>query len=131
MLARGAFLSWLGIFVSASWAPAAEKAVEFNRDIRPILSNNCFVCHGPDNNLRKADLRLDLEKNVYAERDGYKIITPGKPGESELYQRLISPEPSKHMPPAKAKKELTREQVELIRVWIEQGGKYQNHWSLI
>jgi mono/diheme cytochrome c family protein len=115
----------------APTARAADKAVEFNRDIRPILSNNCFVCHGPDNNLRKADLRLDQDKGLYDDRDGSRIIAPGKPMESELFQRITSTEKAKRMPPAKANKELTKEQIELIRVWIQQGGKYQKHWSLI
>src|SRR5262245_12487562 len=115
----------------APTARAADKAIEFNRDIRPILSNNCFVCHGPDNNLRKADLRLDQDKGLYDDRDGGRIIAPGKPMESEMFQRITSPEKAKRMPPAKANKELTKEQVELIRTWIEQGGKYQKHWSLI
>lgn len=115
----------------AATTDAGEKTVEFNRDIRPILSNNCFVCHGPDNNLRKADLRLDQEKGIYDDREGYKIIVPGKANDSELFKRIVSGDKSKRMPPAKANKELTKEQIELIRVWIEQGGKYQNHWSLI
>src|SRR5262245_56386512 len=121
------------LFSLAGVAPAqqAGKAVEFNRDIRPILSNNCFVCHGPDNNLRKADLRFDLEKGLYEDRDGYRIIVPGKPDDSELFRRITTDEKSRHMPPAKSKKELTKEQIELIRVWLEQGGKYQKHWSLI
>jgi hypothetical protein len=121
------------LFNLAGVAPAqqAGKPVEFNRDIRPILSNNCFVCHGPDNNLRKADLRLDQEKGLYEDRDGYRIIVPGKPDDSELFRRITTDEKSRHMPPAKSKKELTKEQIELIRVWLQQGGKYQKHWSLI
>src|SRR5688572_23771740 len=103
----------------SSSAAAGDKTVEFNRDIRPILSNNCFVCHGPDNNLRKADLRLDQEKGIYEDREGYKIIVPGKAHDSELFKRIVSVEKSKRMPPAKANKELTKEQIELIRVWIE------------
>src|SRR5687767_15850843 len=94
------------------------RKIEFNRDIRPILSNNCFVCHGPDNNLRKADLRLDLDKGLGEDRGGYRILVPGKPEESELYKRLITTEPAKHMPPAKSKKELTKLQIELVRQWI-------------
>ncbi|MCI0680892.1 MAG: PSD1 and planctomycete cytochrome C domain-containing protein [Gemmataceae bacterium] len=112
-------------------ASAADKTVEFNRDIRPILSNNCFVCHGPDNNLRKADLRLDQEKGIYDDRDGYHIIVAGKAADSELFKRIVATEKSKRMPPARTNKALTKEQIELIRAWIEQGGKYQNHWSLI
>src|SRR5438128_2518625 len=85
-------------------AETGKPAIEFNRDVRPILSNHCFVCHGPDNNLRKADLRLDLEKDVFRDRDGYKILVPGKPKESELYQRIVSTDRSERMPPAKANK---------------------------
>src|SRR5438045_8153000 len=91
-------------------------AVEFNRDIRPILSNNCFVCHGPDNNLRKAKLRLDDEKDSHA-----KVIMVGQPLTSELFRRLITDDPAEKMPPAKAKKHLTKQEIQLIHDWIEQG----------
>src|SRR5215470_736481 len=111
----------LGV-LSASFVGAEDPAVEFNRDIRPILANNCFVCHGPDNNLRKANLRLDDPKSVFAERKGPKILVPGDPAKSELFLRITSHEPSKKMPPPKTKKTLTPQQVELIRDWIEQGG---------
>jgi hypothetical protein len=116
---------------TVSAARADEKKIEFNRDIRPILSNYCFVCHGPDNNLRKADLRLDQEKGIYDDRDGHHIIVPGKPGESELFRRLVSTEKARRMPPAKTNKTLSKEQIDLFEAWIKQGGKYQNHWSLI
>ena len=126
----------LALVLLAGWrlptpVEAGGKTIEFNRDIRPILSNNCFVCHGPDNNLRKGDLRLDHDKGLYDDRDGYRILVPGKPEQSELLQRILSDDKSRRMPPAKAKKELTKEQVELIRAWIQQGAKYQKHWSLI
>ncbi|MCS7047439.1 MAG: DUF1549 domain-containing protein, partial [Gemmataceae bacterium] len=110
---------------------AADTTIEFNRDIRPILSNHCFVCHGPDNNLRKANLRLDQDKGLYDRADGAPIIAPGKPHESELFKRITSSDRSYRMPPARLNKELTKEQIELIRAWIEQGGKYQRHWSLV
>src|SRR5881396_3197269 len=80
-------------------ASAAEPAVEFNRDIRPILSNHCFVCHGPDNNLRKAKLRLDLEKDGHGVHGGMSVLEPGKPEESELFARITSEEPGRKMPP--------------------------------
>ncbi len=103
----------------------AQDVVEFNRDIRPILSNNCFTCHGPDNNLRKAKLRLDQEEGAL------RVLSAGKPTESELYKRLVTTEAADRMPPAKSNKHLTKEQTELVRRWIEQGAKYQKHWSLL
>jgi len=109
----------------------SRTPVEFNRDIRPILSNTCFVCHGPDNNLRKAKLRLDQEKDVLKKRGNYSIIVPGNPDKSELYLRISDPDVKKRMPPAKHHTQLSKEQIELIRRWIAEGGKYQNHWSLI
>jgi hypothetical protein len=129
----------MGLAVAAIAFPAAGAVfgqgtapkVEFNRDIRPILSDNCFTCHGPDNHLRKADLRLDRSDDLYKEFGGRRIITPGQPGKSELYRRLTARDPAEQMPPKKATKRPTKEQIELIRHWIEQGGEYQKHWSLI
>src|ERR1700756_618074 len=69
-----------------------RSPVEFNRDIRPILSNTCFVCHGPDNNLRKAKLRLDQEQDVLKKRGDYSILVPGEPDKSELYLRISDPD---------------------------------------
>jgi hypothetical protein len=118
------------LFLFAGGRGSAQE-IEFNRDIRPILSNNCFVCHGPDNNLRKADLRLDLAKEAFADRGGYYVLVPGKPDDSELFKRLVHDQKLKRMPPAKTEKTLTKDQIALIRRWIEQGAKYQEHWSLI
>ncbi|MGL4554659.1 MAG: PSD1 and planctomycete cytochrome C domain-containing protein [Gemmataceae bacterium] len=100
-------------------------AVEFNRDVRPVLSEYCFTCHGPDTAKRKAGLRLDTADG------GKTVLTPGKPAESELFQRLVSHEPKKLMPPAALGKKPTPAQVALIKRWIEEGAKYQPHWSLI
>src|SRR5262249_46175700 len=88
----------------------SRTPVEFNRDIRPILSNTCFVCHGPDNNLRKAKLRLDQEKDVLKKRGNYSIIVPGNPDKSELYLRISDPDVKKRMPPAKHHTQLSKEQ---------------------
>lgn len=112
-------------------ALAQSKLVEFNRDIRPILANNCFVCHGPDNNLRKAKLRLDVATGASKIRGGTSVIAPRKPSESALYNRITSDDPTTHMPPPDSKKALTKAQIEMIRRWIEQDGKYQEHWSLL
>lgn len=115
------------VLIAPSMAAAQEpRKIEFNRDIRPILSNNCFVCHGPDNNLRKAKLRLDDEKDAHA-----KVITKGEPLVSEMFSRLVTDDETKIMPPPRTKKKLTKEEITLIFEWIEQGAKYESHWSLI
>src|SRR5947207_5072560 len=125
------WLSSLAPIFSTIVAQAAEPAVEFNRDIRPILANNCYVCHGPDNNLRKAKLRLDRDLDGHGVRGGLSVVVPGKPGASELWKRIVSADPNERMPPKKSNKELTKDQIELLGRWIEQGAKYQGHWSLL
>jgi hypothetical protein len=107
------------------------EVVEFNRDIRPILSNHCFTCHGPDNNNRKAKLRLDLAQSAHEDRGGYKVIDTGKLETSELIRRITTKDDKERMPPAKASKGLTTRQIALLERWVQQGGKYQPHWSLI
>ena len=77
----------------------AAAPVAFNRDVRPILSDSCFQCHGPDKAKRKANLRLDTETDLYATREGHKIVEPGKPEKSELFLRITSVEESERMPP--------------------------------
>ncbi len=127
-------ISWvlaLGVIATPALADAPKKPIKFNRDIRPILSDNCFVCHGPDNNLRKGKLRLDDAKDAFADRGGYKVLVPGKPRESELFLRITSDFRTEVMPPPNSKKQLSKEQIALIRDWINQGAKYEKHWSLI
>ncbi len=114
------------VLVPTALIAQEPRKIEFNRDIRPILSNNCFVCHGPDNNLRKAKLRLDDEKDAHT-----KVIKKGDPLTSELFRRLVTDDPDEKMPPAKSKKQLTKAVIQLIHDWIEQGAKYEPHWSLI
>ncbi len=96
------------------------KRVDFNRDIRPILSNNCFACHGPDRNLRKAKFRLDTEEGAFADRGGYHAVVPGKPQDSELYRRITAKNARERMPPAQSHKQLAARDIDLIRSWIEQ-----------
>src|SRR5947208_1533496 len=100
---------------------AGPEAVEFNRDIRPLLADNCFACHGPDKGQRKADLRLDLEEGARADRGGYAPVVAGKPEQSELFRRITADDAKKRMPPARFGKKLTPRQTELVRRWIEQG----------
>ena len=107
-----------------------SQEIQFNRDIRPILSNKCFLCHGPDEKKRKADLRLDLREGAVADLGGYAAIVPGKPEESELLARIAHDDPEEIMPPPKAKRgQLTPSEISLVRRWIEQGAAYQGHWA--
>ena len=107
-------------------------AIEFNRDIRPLLSDKCFFCHGPDARQRKAGLRLDTEAGALAKlENGDRAIVPGDLEKSELYQRLISDEPETKMPPPKSGHSLTPAQIDLFKHWILSGAKWQKHWSFI
>ncbi len=108
-----------------------SPAVDFNRDIRPILSDNCYQCHGPDGAKRKAGLRLDQESSAKAERDGRRALVPGDLEASELYQRITAEDASERMPPVKSGKTLSADQIDRIRRWIAQGGKWQPHWAFV
>ena len=121
MSARPALI-FLGL--GAALCPAADP-VEFNRDIRPILSDNCFACHGHDASHRKAKLRLDVREAALAK----EAFVPGKPEASELVKRLFLTDPDEVMPPPDSHKTLSAEQKELLRRWVAEGAKYQNHWS--
>jgi hypothetical protein len=125
-------LSPLAVFaLTARAAEPLPRTVEFNRDIRPILSDICFTCHGPDQAKRKAKLRLDTEEGAFAEHDGTRAVVPNRPDKSELLRRIASDDDKERMPPARTGRRLTPHQVALVRRWIEQGAKWQNHWSLI
>jgi hypothetical protein len=110
---------------------AAAAPVDFNRDIQPILSENCFFCHGPDKAQRKADLRLDQEKDAKADHDGTTAIVPGKSGESELVRRILSDDPDDVMPTPKSKRHLTTAQKDLLKRWIDEGAKWGEHWAFV
>ncbi len=110
---------------------ADDSTVQFNRDIRQILADNCYACHGPDKNKREADLRLDDPEDALAEHDGKKIIALGMPDQSELFRRLTTEDVDQRMPPVESGKTLSAQQIELVRKWIQQGAKFEEHWSLI
>src|SRR5690606_15228089 len=113
-----------GYAVDAS-ASEPDRQIDFAREIRPLLSDRCFTCHGPDNKTRQADLRLDLHDHAIAELEsGTRAVVPGDPETSELYQRITAEDESMRMPPAETGKTLTEEQIELIRKWIEQGAQW-------
>jgi hypothetical protein len=117
--------STVGAASEENTASAVPARVAFNRDVRPILSDNCFLCHGPDKNRRKADLRLDLRDEALKA----EAFVPGKPDESELVARILSDDPNEVMPPPKPNKQLDARQKEVLRRWVQQGAEYQQHWS--
>ena len=111
---------------------AAADRISFNREIRPILSDACFQCHGPDDKQRKAGLRLDVKESALKSAEsGATAIVPGKVDASELIKRLITTDESLQMPPANSGKKITPQQIELIKRWIAEGAEYQGHWAFI
>ncbi len=121
-----AWLSWVGLAVSAGAEP-----LRFNRDIRPILSENCFHCHGQDASKRKGELRLDSWEGATAAREEGAALVPGKPEESVLLQRLESSDAEEQMPPPTSHRRVSREQIALVRQWIGEGGSYEKHWAFV
>ncbi len=117
-------LSVVGLPLGVAWG---DEPIEYNRDIRPILSEACFRCHGPDSASRKADLRLDRREAAV----GAKSIVPGDPESSEIIARIFSDDPEEVMPPPAIKKELTQAQKDLLKRWVASGAEYQPHWSLV
>lgn len=110
--------------------PAAPRAgVDFQRQVRPILSDACFLCHGPDKSTRVMGLRLDTQEGAFSTRKTGKVIVPGDAKASLLYQRISNPNPALRMPPAYTKKTLTGEQIAILRKWIEEGAEWKEHWS--
>lgn len=108
--------------------------VSYNFDIRPILSDKCMTCHGPDAGKREAGLRLDIAENAYAalaENPGAHAIVPGKPERSEAYLRIVTDDSTKLMPPASSHLKLSAREIALIKKWIGQGAKYEKHWAFV
>src|ERR1051326_1980672 len=122
-----AFTLWLSS--PAVLLAQTPKTVEFNRDIRPILSDFCYTCHGPAKSTRKADLRLDTRDGAFSDLGGYRAIVPGKLHESKVWERISSTKASERMPPAKFGRKLDDKQIELMRRWIEEGAPWQEHWA--
>lgn len=108
-----------------------ETSIDFNRDIRPILSENCFHCHGPDAATREADLRLDVEEDAKRDLGGYFALTPGDPDRSIVWERIAHEDADEVMPPPNSNRSLTDPQKETIRRWIESGAEYEEHWAYV
>ena len=121
------FFIYTVLFVGVS-ANAATK-LDFNRDIRPILSDNCFACHGFDAKKRKADLRLDTAEGAYAVIDGVQAIKPGDVKASSIIERIVSADADEVMPPPESHKKITAKQLETLKLWISQGAEYKQHWA--
>jgi mono/diheme cytochrome c family protein len=121
---------WLAIGVAArANATQADDRIDFARDVRPILSETCFLCHGPDETQRKADLRLDTKQGALGNRDSGPAFVAGKPDDSEAWLRITSDDPKMLMPPPKSGKKLTDKQIAIIKTWIEQGARWETHWA--
>src|SRR5262245_25003862 len=108
--------------------PKAAVPIDFDREVRPILSDNCFACHGPDENQRKAKLRFDTKEGAFAKPG---VITPGDASKSRLYQRISSKDQDMVMPPASSGHKLTEKQIETIRRWIDEGARWNDHWAFV
>ena len=112
--------------------PKATPKIDYNRDIRPILADACYACHGPDEKQRKRKLRFDVRDSAVAElSDSLHAVVPGKSADSALIDRITETDPDRRMPPAKTGKTLTPQQIELLRAWIDQGAPYAAHWAFV
>ncbi|HWF47554.1 MAG TPA: DUF1549 domain-containing protein, partial [Bryobacteraceae bacterium] len=109
----------------------SKPLVNFQRQVRPILSENCFLCHGPDKGTRMADVRLDIREGAFATRKDGVIVVPGKPDESLMIKRIMSANPGYRMPPTFSHRTLTAEQKEILRRWVEEGAPWKDHWAFV
>jgi hypothetical protein len=125
-------IALLVALLGLSTSSQAASGIEFNKDVRPLLADACFHCHGPDPGTRKAGLRLDTEAGFFTAKDGEQpTVIKGQPDKSSLYQRLLSTDEDEIMPPPESHKTLKPAQIAMIKTWIEQGAPWQPHWSLI
>ena len=124
-------LAGLSLLMVAS-VHAADRKIEFNRDVRPILSNNCYLCHGPDQKQLQAGLRLDKRDSAVSKLESGKTpIVPNDISASEIIKRITSADPTEQMPPKESGKSLTADDIETLKLWVAQGAEYQGHWSFL
>ncbi len=128
LVGMAGLILWLGVCTNVHSESVPEQ-ISFNRDIRPILSDKCFFCHGPDDKHREAKLRLDTRDGAVRDLGGYAAIVPGNIEDSELWLRITSDDKKEVMPPLKTKKTLSAHEKTLIKKWIEQGATYEGHWA--
>ena len=130
-IARSILTVTVGIMVTGVSASAGPLEIDFNRDVRPILSDRCYACHGPDEHSREADLRLDQRKSALGMNEEDAAIVPGKPELSKLVSRIHSDDPDVVMPPPKLNKPLTLKEKQILARWITEGAAYERHWSFV
>ena len=116
---------------AGSAAARLPESVRFNRDVRPILTDKCFACHGPDANQRQADLRLDVRDSALSDRKGVHAIVPGDVTHSELVRRISSSDPEYRMPPPRSNRTLGPREIALLTKWVKQGAEYEPHWAYV
>lgn len=115
-------------------AASIPEKIDFNFDVKPILSDRCFACHGPDENSVEGDLRLDTEEGLFSplgEKQDRQAVVPGEPEKSELYKRIISDDPDYMMPEPNSNLTLDDQEIAILKKWIEQGAEYEPHWSFV
>ena len=117
------------LLIAPGFAGGQQQTVRFDRDIRPILSQNCFQCHGPDKENLQAKLRLDSQAQLYAPRETGPVVVPGDPGKSQLWLRISSGDADHVMPPPDSTRQLNAQQIDLLRRWIDQGAQWSGHWA--
>ena len=120
----------IALFAGApcSWA---APSVDFAQDIRPVLSENCFACHGFDEKTREGKLRLDKREDVFRERTDGPVVVPGNPAGSQLIQRITTDDPDDVMPPPDSHKSLDQAQIDLLTRWIKEGAEWKDHWAFV
>lgn len=125
----GPILTLALLFAAA--AEGAEPSIDFGRQVQPILSDRCYKCHGPDEARRQGELRLDEKGSAFATHEGKRRIVPGKSAESEMIRRLFSSDPDEQMPPPDSKLQLSGEEKELLKRWVDEGATWGTHWSFV
>ncbi|MDB6110572.1 MAG: Protein of unknown function (DUF1553)/Protein of unknown function (DUF1549)/Planctomycete, partial [Pedosphaera sp.] len=122
----------LAVFCARTGLSAtASDHVNFSRDILPILSDNCYHCHGPDEEARKAKLRFDTKEGAFRLKDGKAVIIPGHADQSELVRRITAIDPEEVMPPPKSNRKLTAKQIALLKSWVAEGATWSKHWAFV
>src|SRR5262245_13448625 len=119
------------VFAAAVSLSVQAAPVDFSRDVQPILSENCYHCHGPDPKAREAKLRLDTKEGAYRSQDGITVVKPGDSANSDLVVRILSTDKDEVMPPPKSHRSLTEAQKQLLKRWVDEGAPWGEHWAFV